>query len=126
MSQEQGLPKKALVLGGKNGLLGRSVAAALEAAGVDTVPVSGADVDYFDADALDDFLYKHEQENPSDLCIVNAVAYTQVDKAEDEPEEAARLLEAGFKPASLGDSILRWETAALLCMGLAHLDRSRA
>jgi len=40
-----------------------------------------------------------------------------------EPEEAARLLEAGFKPASLGDSILRWETAALLCMGLAHLGR---
>jgi len=100
MSQEQGLPKKALVLGGKNGLLGRSVAAALEAAGVDTVPVSGADVDYFDADALDDFLYKHEQENPSDLCIVNAVAYTQVDKAEDEQEDAYRLNAA--LPALLG------------------------
>jgi dTDP-4-dehydrorhamnose reductase len=100
MNQEQGLPKKALVLGGKNGLLGRSVAAALEAAGVDVVPVSGADVDYFDADALDDFLYEHEQENPSDLCIVNAVAYTQVDKAEDEQEDAYRLNAA--LPALLG------------------------
>jgi len=100
MSQEPALPKKALVLGGKNGLLGRSVAAALEAAGVDTVPVSAADVDYFDADALDDFLYKHEQENPSDLCIVNAVAYTQVDKAEDEQEDAYRLNAA--LPALLG------------------------
>jgi len=100
MSQEPALPKKALVLGGRNGLLGRSVAAALEAAGVDTVPVSAADVDYFDADALDDFLYKHEQENPSDLCIVNAVAYTQVDKAEDEQEDAYRLNAA--LPALLG------------------------
>jgi len=40
-----------------------------------------------------------------------------------EPVEADRLLEAGFRPLSLGPSVLRWETAALLCMGLAHLDR---
>lgn len=41
--------------------------------------------------------------------------------------EADRLLAAGFKPLSLGNSVLRWETAALLCMGLAHMDRgSRA
>nr|WP_284710710.1 RsmE family RNA methyltransferase [Desulfovibrio aminophilus] len=40
-----------------------------------------------------------------------------------EPEEAERLLAAGFRSASLGASILRWETAALLCMGLAHLGR---
>ncbi len=43
-----------------------------------------------------------------------------------EEAEADRLLTAGFRPLSLGSSILRWETAALLCMGLAHLDRSRA
>lgn len=41
--------------------------------------------------------------------------------------EADRLLAAGCKPLSLGTSVLRWETAALLCMGLAHMDRgSRA
>lgn len=97
------LPKKALVLGGRNGLLGRAVCAALARAGVDAVPVSGADVDYFDADALDDFLDAHEPaepEAPSELCLVNAVAYTQVDKAEDEPEEAYKLNAA--LPALLG------------------------
>ncbi|GAB6125159.1 dTDP-4-dehydrorhamnose reductase [Humidesulfovibrio idahonensis] len=98
--QPSALPKKALVLGGKNGLLGRAVTAALNAAGVEAVAVSGAEVDYFDADALDDFLYEHEQENPDDLCIVNASAYTQVDLAEDQPEEAYRLNAA--LPALLG------------------------
>ncbi len=100
------LPKKALIFGGKNGLLGRTLTTALDAAGVNSVPVAGADVDYFDADALDEFLDGHEppleDENydPADLCLVNAVAYTQVDKAEDEPEEAYRL-NAAF-PALLG------------------------
>lgn len=100
------LPAKALVFGGKNGLLGRAVVSALAAAGVETVPVSGADVDYFDADALDDFLDAHEPPlsdesyDPASLCLINAVAYTQVDKAEDDPEEAYRL-NAAF-PALLG------------------------
>jgi dTDP-4-dehydrorhamnose reductase len=89
------LPEKALVLGGANGLLGRAVVAALAEAGVDTLPVSGADVDYFDADELGDFLDEHEPD-----CLVNAVAYTQVDRAEDEPEEAYRLNAA--LPALLG------------------------
>jgi dTDP-4-dehydrorhamnose reductase len=89
------LPGKALVLGGTNGLLGRAVAAALEQAKVQTLRASSSDVDYFDADALDDYLDEHEPD-----CIVNAVGYTQVDKAEDEPEEAYRLNAA--LPALLG------------------------
>lgn len=32
--------------------------------------------------------------------------------------EANRLIEGGFTPVSLGHRILRWETAALLCLGL--------
>ena len=80
------LPQKTLVLGGVNGLLGRAVVAALTAAGGEVLAVSSADLDYFDADDLDDYLDEHEPD-----CIVNAVAYTQVDKAEDEPEEAYRL-----------------------------------
>jgi len=97
-----GLPKQALVFGGANGLLGRAVVKALAAAGVETIPVAGTDVDYFDADALEDFLDGHENEDneDADLCLVNAVAYTQVDKAEDEPEEAYRLNAA--LPALLG------------------------
>ena len=40
--------------------------------------------------------------------------------------EAELLIENGFKPLSLGQSILRWETAALLCMGTAYLEKQRA
>jgi len=101
------LPKKAMVLGGKNGLLGRAVVDALTRAGVETLAVSSADVDYFDADALDDFLDDfqegHEADGPdagSVDCIINAVAYTQVDRAEDQPEEAYRL--NASLPALLG------------------------
>jgi len=100
------LPKKALVFGGTNGLLGRAVVHALAAAGVEAVPIAGTDVDYFDADALDEFLDQHEPPesdqdyDPADLCLINAVAYTQVDKAEDEAEEAYRLNAA--LPALLG------------------------
>ncbi|TIH12112.1 16S rRNA (uracil(1498)-N(3))-methyltransferase [Marinifilum sp. JC120] len=42
------------------------------------------------------------------------------------PREAELLIENGFKPVSLGNSILRWETAALLCMGTAYLERQKA
>ncbi len=93
------LPKKALVLGGRNGLLGRAVTDTLARAGVDTVPVSSADVDYFDADALDDFLDDFQEGHEPD-CIINAVAYTQVDRAEEQPEEAYRL--NASLPALLG------------------------
>lgn len=89
------LPEKALVLGGKNGLLGRAVAAALTAAGVAVVPLSSADADFFDIEALHDLVDAHDPD-----CLVNAVAYTQVDKAEDEPESAFRL--NASLPALLG------------------------
>lgn len=97
-----GLPKQAVVFGGKHGLLGRALVSALGAAGVQTLAVAGADVDYFDADALEDFLdaYENEDGEDADLCLVNAVAYTQVDMAEDQPEEAYKL-NAAF-PALLG------------------------
>lgn len=41
------------------------------------------------------------------------------------PREAELLIENGFKPVSLGQSILRWETAALLCMGTAYLESQK-
>lgn len=34
-------------------------------------------------------------------------------------QEAERLIQSGFTPVTLGDSILRWETAATYCLGLA-------
>lgn len=43
-----------------------------------------------------------------------------------EPDEARQFAAAGATPASLGPRPLRWETAALLCLGLAHQDRISA
>ncbi|WP_320008239.1 16S rRNA (uracil(1498)-N(3))-methyltransferase [Maridesulfovibrio sp.] len=40
--------------------------------------------------------------------------------------EAELLIKNGFTPLSLGQSILRWETAALLCMGAAYLEKQKA
>lgn len=103
MTPADHLPKIAVILGGKNGMLGRALTLALAGAGVRAVPVSGADVDYLDADALEDFLddvQPDEADDPADLCLVNAVAYTQVDLAEDQPEEAYKLNAA--LPAQLG------------------------
>jgi dTDP-4-dehydrorhamnose reductase len=96
------LPQKALVLGGVNGLLGRSVAAALSGAGVEVLAVTSAQLDYYDADALDEYLDEHEPD-----CLVNAVAYTQVDMAEDQPEDAYRL--NAMLPALLGELALDYE-----------------
>ncbi|OIO03376.1 MAG: dTDP-4-dehydrorhamnose reductase [Desulfovibrionaceae bacterium CG1_02_65_16] len=97
------LPKIAVILGGKNGMLGQALTKALASAGVRPVPVSGADVDYLDADALEDFLDElqpDDEEDTADLCLINTVAYTQVDLAEDQPEEAYKLNAA--LPAQLG------------------------
>ncbi|EGB13686.1 protein of unknown function DUF558 [Pseudodesulfovibrio mercurii] len=44
-----------------------------------------------------------------------------------DPDEADRLVRAGFGPVTLGPSILRWETAAVYCLSLAMFgaqDRS--
>ncbi|CCO24562.1 16S rRNA (uracil(1498)-N(3))-methyltransferase [Maridesulfovibrio hydrothermalis] len=41
------------------------------------------------------------------------------------PREAELLINGGFEPCSLGNSILRWETAALLCLGAAYLERQQ-
>ena len=95
------LPKHALVLGGASGLLGRAVVAALREAGVFVIAASSAEVDYFDADDLTDYLDELDEDGPGPVdCIVNAVAYTQVDKAEDEVEAAYRL--NASLPALLG------------------------
>lgn len=103
MSPEDHLPRIAVILGGRNGMLGQALTAAFAAAGVRVVPASRADVDYLDADALDDFLEAQQpgdDEDTADLCLINAVAYTQVDQAEDQPEEAYKLNAA--LPAQLG------------------------
>ncbi len=79
---------KAVVLGGRTGLLGQSLVRALTDAGWAVTPLGRADVDIFDAESLGALLDREEC-----TALFNTVAYTQVDKAEAEPEEAFLLNE---------------------------------
>lgn len=74
------------MLGGKTGLLGQALCRCLSSAGWRVVPVGRDDLDVFDQDRLAAFLDLHAPD-----VLFNTIAYTQVDKAEDEPEQASRL-----------------------------------
>lgn len=80
--------KCAVVLGGKTGLLGQALSNCLAGAGWRVVSVGRDDLDFLDAEQMAALIDRHAPE-----VLFNAVAYTQVDKAEDEPEEAFRLNE---------------------------------
>jgi dTDP-4-dehydrorhamnose reductase len=77
---------RAIVLGGKTGLLGRPLAEALSRAGFTVWPTTRSELDPLDAAAVDKAL-----DSFSATHLFNTVAYTAVDKAEDEPGEANRL-----------------------------------
>lgn len=79
-------PKKCLVLGGVTGMLGQSLVNALAKAGHTPVAQGRDDVDVTSREALANYL---EAQKPD--VVFNAVAYTAVDKAEDEPDAAAKL-----------------------------------
>ncbi|MFZ5425857.1 MAG: dTDP-4-dehydrorhamnose reductase [Thermodesulfobacteriota bacterium] len=87
--------RRVAVLGGRTGLLGAPLTRAFEAAGFEADPLGRADFDICDPQAMGSYL---DEQQPD--WVVNAVAYTAVDKAEDEPQEAARLNKA--LPAMLG------------------------
>ncbi len=76
---------KPLILGSR-GLLGQSLGLMLRDAGLMPLAPDRAELDVLDFAALQAYLDKHKP-----TVIFNAVAYTQVDKAEDEPDEAMRL-----------------------------------
>ncbi|WP_034632264.1 dTDP-4-dehydrorhamnose reductase [Maridesulfovibrio bastinii] len=75
--------KKAVIFGGKNGLLGQSVTTALNKAGVSTIALSRSDFDPLDDTSLNSFL---DRESPD--YIINTIAYTKVDQAEEETSQA--------------------------------------
>jgi len=77
---------RAAVLGGRTGLLGVPLTKALQDGDCEATPLGRADFDIFDRDAMAGFLDREQPE-----WLFNTVAYTAVDKAEDEPAEAARL-----------------------------------
>ncbi|WP_243358744.1 dTDP-4-dehydrorhamnose reductase [Fundidesulfovibrio terrae] len=83
------------VLGGRTGLLGVPLAQSFEAGGFETEPLGRADFDICDPARMGEFLDEYRPD-----WLVNAVAYTAVDLAEDEPKEAARLNKT--LPATLG------------------------
>lgn len=87
--------RRVAVLGGRTGLLGVPLTKAFESGGFEARPVGRADFDVCDPAAMGAFLDEYRPD-----WLVNAVAYTAVDKAEDEPQEAARLNKA--LPATLG------------------------
>lgn len=76
---------KTLILGG-SGLLGQALVSTLRQLHIPPLTPSHAELDVLDFRALENYLAKHK---PS--IIFNAVAYTQVDKAEDEEDAAMRL-----------------------------------
>ncbi|MFW5932386.1 MAG: dTDP-4-dehydrorhamnose reductase [Desulfohalobiaceae bacterium] len=82
----QSSPEKILVLGGKRGLLGQALVYLLRRKGYTVLEHGVEDVDIFDTQALCTFL---DQIQPD--CVLNTIAYTQVDQAEQEPEMAFRL-----------------------------------
>ena len=85
----------ALVLGGDGGLLGQALTAALRRAGYTVRATGRGDFGPSDTEALEELL---DAVKPK--LLFNTVAYTQVDKAEDEEEKAYELNR--FLPAMLG------------------------
>jgi dTDP-4-dehydrorhamnose reductase len=90
--------QKALVLGGATGLVGQALVKTLQESGWITDVIGRADVDFRDTDAADRLRLLIDRAEPS--VIFNAVAYTGVDAAEDDPETAFLLNRS--LPAMLG------------------------
>jgi dTDP-4-dehydrorhamnose reductase len=80
---------KAVVLGGKNGLLGCALVQTLREKGWEVTPLSRADLDYYSGGFADDLAALLDTLEPG--CLFNAVAYTDVEKAESNEEEAMLL-----------------------------------
>jgi len=86
---------KALVLGGEGGLLGTSLVKALGKVGHAVATLGRPGRDVFEPGTLEALLDRLAPDT-----VYNTWAYTQVDRAEDEPAEARRINEA--LPALLG------------------------
>ncbi|GAB7022447.1 dTDP-4-dehydrorhamnose reductase [Salidesulfovibrio brasiliensis] len=77
---------KAVVFGGRTGLLGQSLVKALQEAGAEVIAPSRDEVDVLDQESVRRII---EEFKPD--AVFNAVAYTQVDLAEDKEEDAFAL-----------------------------------
>jgi dTDP-4-dehydrorhamnose reductase len=86
---------KIVILGGTTGLLGQAMANAARIGGYEVITTGRRDFDPTDSKALTAFI---DETAPDIVC--NTIAYTMVDKAEEEEEEA--LLLNRVLPCSLG------------------------
>ncbi|MHC1788737.1 dTDP-4-dehydrorhamnose reductase [Solidesulfovibrio sp.] len=77
---------RAIILGGQTGLVGRPLTRVMTEAGFATLPTTRATLDPFDAEAVARAIGSFEATH-----LVNTVAYTAVDAAEDDRDEAYRL-----------------------------------
>ncbi|WP_320170030.1 dTDP-4-dehydrorhamnose reductase [Maridesulfovibrio sp.] len=87
--------KKAVILGGRTGLVGQTLTEKLKKNNLITIPLSRSDFDPLDEESMQALL---EREEPD--FIFNTIAYTMVDQAEEE-ENRAHLLNTTL-PVSLG------------------------
>jgi len=77
---------KALILGGKTGLLGQALAHVMAGKKWEVVCPDRNDIDIFNADQLDAFI----QDNRIEF-VFNTVGYTRVEQAEDDQDSALRM-----------------------------------
>ncbi|MCA1742386.1 MAG: dTDP-4-dehydrorhamnose reductase [Desulfovibrionales bacterium] len=90
------MDKKALILGGKSGLLGQALDHVLKKDKWETICPDRNDFDFLNKDQLREYILDLGVET-----VFNTIAYTQVDQAEDE-KESALILNKKF-PVALGD-----------------------
>ena len=105
--------QKALVLGGATGLVGQALVAVLREAGWEVRVIGRSDVDLRAPDATRRLQTLIDCAEPA--CIFNAVGYTQVEAAEDDPETATLLNRT--LPAMLGRLVKERG-----CCGLVHFS----
>ena len=102
--------RSAVVLGGKTGLLGQSLCAALARRGWTVHAPARDEVDLLDRPGVEGYLAR-----TSATALFNTVAYTKVDQAEDEPAEAALLnrqlpLVLGQAARNTGTALVHYST----------------
>lgn len=102
--------KSAIVLGGKTGLLGQALCAAMAKRGWVVHAPGREDLNLFDRPAVEAYIVQTQAE-----VLFNTVAYTKVDQAEDEPAEASRLnrqlpLVLGKAACNTGVSLVHYST----------------
>ncbi|MDR2160945.1 MAG: dTDP-4-dehydrorhamnose reductase [Desulfovibrio sp.] len=105
--------RKALVLGGLDGMLGQTLMRVLAEDGWEVEGTDRASIDYTAPDAGDRLKALAERTEPA--CIFNTVAYTQVENAEDHPDDADLLnravpLMAGRTAGSFGCALIHYST----------------